>query len=185
EPDCAIPSNLEATNIQARQATLTWDAVDGANNYTVQLRAAGSSNWNTRTAPSNTGNAKPLRPNTTYEWHVRANCDDESSEYSPIVSFMTAANNRKRLENRGGTVEINSNDIQLFPNPANTLLNIKSSETITRIEVLDITGRLVMTKAKLDAGQPIQLDVSNLTDGQYSIRLQTASNLTTLKFVKQ
>ncbi|MEM6699935.1 MAG: hypothetical protein AAF599_16145, partial [Bacteroidota bacterium] len=28
EPDCAIPSNLEATNIQARQATLTWDAVD-------------------------------------------------------------------------------------------------------------------------------------------------------------
>ena len=161
EPDCAIPNNLVTTNIQARQATLNWDAVEGANNYTVQLRAAGSSNWNTRTAPSNSGNAKPLRPNTTYEWHVRANCDGESSDYSPIVNFTTAANNRKRLEDREETIEIEIYNFHLFPNPASNFLNIRSSEVITQIEVLDITGRLVITKTELDSEQLLREEDRN------------------------
>jgi len=185
EPICTIPENLASTDVQARQATLTWDVVAEANNYTVQLRAVGSSNWNTRTAPSNTGLAKPLRPNTTYEWHVRANCDGESSEYSPTSTFTTASNNRKRLENRGEEIEIIANEIELFPNPTNTLLNIQSSEEITQIQVLDITGRVVVVRRIQNSEHIIQLNVNTLNNGHYLLRVQTTTDLKTLKFVKQ
>ncbi|MEM6698237.1 MAG: fibronectin type III domain-containing protein, partial [Bacteroidota bacterium] len=179
---CETPTDLVASNIQGRQADLSWSAVDGANDYTVQLRPAGRTNWNIRTSPTNSGVAQPLRRNTTYEWRVRANCDDSSSEYSEIANFTT---NSSRVEGRG---EFIINDPPLlaivYPSPAEENVQVQSNKFIEEIKIIDLTGRTVLAAIQLD-GKQASVNIVSLTEGYYFLQVQAAGAVKTLRFVKQ
>lgn len=56
----------------------------------------------------------------------------------------------------------------IFPNPARDNFNIKSTDPITVIEILNITGEVVVDKLL-----PVnnQVDISNLAAGQYFVRI--------------
>lgn len=72
----------------------------------------------------------------------------------------------------------------LSPNPANEELTIQlpQSETGT-IEVIDVTGRVVMTEEI--AGQATQLNVSTLPDGLYTVVVHAQANSYTSRFIRQ
>jgi hypothetical protein len=80
--------------------------------------------------------------------------------------------------------------INIFPNPANDILNITSSETISEIEIVNALGQ-VAKRMEVNADNVV-CDVEDLTSGVYVVRIynnsQVERNLSTpvvRKFVKK
>ncbi|AJR04777.1 T9SS type A sorting domain-containing protein [Siansivirga zeaxanthinifaciens] len=65
-----------------------------------------------------------------------------------------------------------ANDIKLFPNPAKNTLQVKSLNTITSINIYDITGKLVFNSNKIFDGK---VDISNLNSGIYLARIEDSN----------
>ena len=89
---CATPTWLETSNITSTSATFSWDAISGAQTYSVQTRVLNGTWYNVPGSPtSNTWiTVDWFLPNTTYEWRVKTNCyNGESSYWSNPVQFTT------------------------------------------------------------------------------------------------
>ena len=84
---CETPTNLSTTNITYNSAVCNWSAVSGAQNYTLQYKAASSSTWSSASSTTLSG----LSPSTDYNWRVRTNCSSSSSDYSATQTFTTLA----------------------------------------------------------------------------------------------
>jgi len=72
-----------------------------------------------------------------------------------------------------------SNQIKLYPNPCNSILNIKFDGTIDLFEVYDMTGTQLLKVIKSNS-----IDVSSLNAGIYNIYVQCDGNEYYRKFVK-
>ena len=74
--------------------------------------------------------------------------------------------------------------VQIFPNPANDILNIQSSETtiIKSIGIYNNLGQLIMDVDKPNENKA--LNVSKLNAGNYLIKIDTEKGTNTLKFIK-
>ncbi len=83
-----VPSGLYANNVTTNSARLNWNAVQNATSYTVAFRNAGGE-WGYYEINGTYANATNLAANTTYEWTVKANNDNTSSDYAGVVSFVT------------------------------------------------------------------------------------------------
>lgn len=82
------------------------------------------------------------------------------------------------------TTPIQQTDISLFPNPTTRELNIESSILISKILILDLTGRIVFT-IRPNAGQT-QLSLDSLSNGCYFLTATLANgNTVTRKFLKE
>ena len=68
---------------------------------------------------------------------------------------------------------INNNNIEIYPNPTTNLLTIKSKEPIDKINLFDLTGKLITTTKELT------IDLSDLTSGLYimTIHLTTGQQI--------
>ena len=76
-----------------------------------------------------------------------------------------------------------SNDeVSIFPNPANHVLNLKHSNKLIfkQIEIIDLKGRVVLEK---DYNSII--DLNSLKEGLYFLRLTGDKNTITTKFIKE
>lgn len=68
----------------------------------------------------------------------------------------------------------------IFPNPTKDILNIKNEKDLTKAEIIDMTGKKVMESASKT------IDVSNLTTGQYIIKMTFEEGSTdTQKLIKK
>ncbi len=73
--------------------------------------------------------------------------------------------------------------INLYPNPAQSSITIESDQdVITKIEILDMTGRMVM---RPQSNEFTNLNISHLENGVYFVRVTTTTGMTTLRFIKQ
>jgi len=86
-PVCNPPTGLTSQSTDARRIRLSWNPVDNANSYFIQIRIKGRNNWIV-----NTGVRNPVvngqGPLNTYEFRVKSLCDnDEESAYSAIQEF--------------------------------------------------------------------------------------------------
>jgi len=97
---------------------------------------------------------------STQKWHVKL--DDVS--VIPIETVSVP-------ENPTGI------SVGIYPNPASDLINIRSTETINKISVFNLTGKMVISRdVKADF---YQLNCSILPDGLYIIRIETQNGLIT------
>ncbi len=85
-------------------------------------------------------------------------------------------------------VKLGLNDFDLsrlkyYPNPVSDMLTVHYSEVITKVEVFDLNGRLVMTR-NFDKPE-VQLDFSALSAGTYMLNIQTKDNSQFVKIVKK
>lgn len=80
--------------------------------------------------------------------------------------------------------EQSSQDITIYPNPTNNILNITSSETISEIEIVNLMGQVVR---KIDViSDNAVCDVKDLTSGVYVVRIHTEGTVVSQrKFVKK
>jgi hypothetical protein len=86
---CSLPVGMSTTNLSYTSATLVWNAVSGATNYTIQYKANSSSIWitanNGNSVATTNFNLTGLTANTAYNWRVKANCSNNTAN----VNFTT------------------------------------------------------------------------------------------------
>jgi len=83
----------------------------------------------------------------------------------------------------GNKDEIQTNGVQIYPNPTTNFINIKSENNIKNIRITDIHGRLINDFSKIDGFSKI--DISNIKNGLYFILiLFTDNSFTMVKLIK-
>ena len=87
---CGVPAGLGAASITTTGATVSWGAVTGAINYTLQYKASTATAWIiirgiTTTSRALTG----LLSGTTYSFQVLDSCSSGLSAYSTASTFTT------------------------------------------------------------------------------------------------
>jgi len=74
--------------------------------------------------------------------------------------------------------------LKIYPNPANDILNIESSLQIEELNLIDITGKKVITQTNID--KTTSLDVRRLNTGLYFIHLTDVNgSVSVSKFIKK
>lgn len=82
-----------------------------------------------------------------------------------------------------GVDSFDSASFKAYPNPVKDVLNLSYSSEISSVEVFNMLGQKVMTKA-LNVAQG-QIDMSNLTSGNYIVKVTSEGLTKTIKVVKQ
>ena len=72
------------------------------------------------------------------------------------------------------------NKVQLYPNPTQDVLNIKSDKEILNVQIIDMQGKLVKTVFAIN-----QLDIRALPKGVYVVRVETSEGIFTEKVRKE
>lgn len=83
-----------------------------------------------------------------------------------------------------GTEDFQTADFRLYPNPAREQLTVemKDASSTYQLEIYDMLGKKVYNTQIQKMGQ---IDVSNLASGTYLLKLNSNSQTTTVRFVKQ
>jgi hypothetical protein len=71
----------------------------------------------------------------------------------------------------------------LLPNPANESITITSTSIFNTVEIVSFLGQTILSQPA--NGNRLTLDVSNLTNGVYFVRIITENGASVQKFVKQ
>lgn len=108
DPDPLVsPINLTHAYLTPTSATLSWDAVEGADSYNVMI-----DDGDPVAVAGNSYNATGLTPETEYIWTVQALDSETESEWSADAKFTTPASD---LEVPGGldVVDLTRNSVTL------------------------------------------------------------------------
>jgi uncharacterized Ntn-hydrolase superfamily protein len=119
-------------------------------------------------------------PNDPY---IRLNVGQQASGTEPIDLLQDLYDS---------FLDVQENDLQnkfqLFPNPAKTEITLSkdSSVLLTSIEILDVNGKKVFDNKFQDLNRPTrQINISELSNGIYFLRLTSDLGEAILKFIKQ
>ena len=81
-----------------------------------------------------------------------------------------------------GIDEVEALQVNIYPNPASRYLNIESAEAMTEVVLYNAVGQQVVSR-HID-GTAVQLDLSQLATGTYTLRVNGADgSLTTRKVI--
>lgn len=109
---------------------------------------------------------------------IKLNSDGEI-----FVAFKDGSVGNKASVLRYGTTlsldENSLNDFDLFPNPAENILNIRTHKLVD-IQIYNSLGNLVLKNNKANS-----VDVSKLSNGIYYVNIKSDSKITVRKFVKK
>jgi hypothetical protein len=82
-----------------------------------------------------------------------------------------------------GTTGFNTANFKAYPNPVKDVLNLSSEKIITKVQVTNLLGQVILSKS-LDATQG-QIDVSNLASGTYMVKISSDDLVKTIKVIKE
>jgi bacillolysin len=76
---------------------------------------------------------------------------------------------------------------QVYPNPVQDILTVRTTNNspIEQIELLDITGKAILSKQNKTKLSEIQIDTKQIPTGQYQIGIQTSEGMVWKKIIKQ
>lgn len=92
-----------------------------------------------------------------------------------------SSNNTACIQVTRGTTGINEiaeGEVNVYPNPATTVINIDNAEG-AQVSVFDINGRMISNVESASANQTI--DASNFAKGMYIVRIANGNNVITKK----
>ena len=103
-------------------------------------------------------------------------CDSNEVVYMQNQCFL----------NNNNTVVVNSNcgassKIAMYPNPVKDMLHLKSTISISKVEIFSPSGLLVMK----DESESDVIDMNVLRSGMYFIRVYSSDGVAVMKFIKQ
>lgn len=74
-------------------------------------------------------------------------------------------------------------NIDVYPNPASNVINVRSEFTIDNLSIFDLMGRTV--KQQISSNKEFSLDVSDLSKGIYLVKLSSGDKEAVTKFIKK
>ena len=125
---------------------------------------------------------------STDDCACNVNVSDQKSLYIWVTDSCGQSVVREfsmKLLRDGNEFEDFLQSINIFPNPANNHIEVRTENTnnIKQVQVYDICGKLMQT---LDASShSMRIDVSNLAAGMYFIRAISENEAKTISFVKK
>jgi len=177
--NCALPTNLNTTNILGTSAKATWTESQCRYNYFIRISVHGLNTWTQHTiSPTNNYTFTGLSLSTTYDWQIQTNCNTSgtvNSGWTAIQTFTTAAS---RMAEEG-----NSNlAFNIYPNPADAMVTIaftSMEEGTYSIKLIDMLGRTI--KSDVDnaiiGDNAYIMNLDGIAKGVYMIVLQKGDEL--------
>jgi hypothetical protein len=185
---CGTPSGLFAAPVTGTTAKLNWTAVPGATWYQTRFKPSSSSTWSAPgTAMSNSKNIIGLMLNTSYDWQVRAVCNNSAAgPWSTIDNFTTLASK----ESVDFATETINNNVSVYPNPVRDVLTVEVTTEVaqnTVVKVFDMSGRLVkQIQANAEIGvNNIAVNLSDVSAGVYQVQVFANDKLTHISKVSK
>nr|WP_039452010.1 T9SS type A sorting domain-containing protein [Pedobacter glucosidilyticus] len=108
------------------------------------------------------------------------------TNYYLLVQYDTDGT-RKELGLRSVKVALKAKEIQIYPNPTKGSININlaGSSSYEKLELIDLTGKILLSKSISKEESIISFDMSNLASGIYQIRLSGEGKLLSKQIIKQ
>lgn len=158
-------------SVNSQDTSLTWQQTAVYDRYHLQLALDGSfANPIVDTTPlkDTTFMITPHEGNT-YFWRVRSENPAGESDWSEIWQFTTDVAGFPGIEKEPVPIEV-------FPNPANSTLTIRSEifkRKPVNIFVIDLNGKKLLQKSIPSGSTDIVLDISEINNGIYFCYIQT------------
>jgi hypothetical protein len=97
-------------------------------------------------------------------------------------NFVQLFNDFNKAPNNNGNEEIDATEVSVYPNPSKGLFNVDlGSITMADISVLDITGKIIISKKGISNREI--LDLTSSAKGIYFLQIETSNRLITKKLV--
>ena len=104
----------------------------------------------------------------------------ESADLASVEAYINGeAVNAEVIGSRVSEVAVD-----VFPNPANDVINVIVSENAS-LELMDLSGKMISAQSVANAYQKYEVSTSNLANGIYVLKVNTASGVTMKKVVVQ
>ncbi|WP_343623043.1 T9SS type A sorting domain-containing protein [Flavobacterium lindanitolerans] len=132
---------------------ILWNEKNQANSYNI------NEDWGIGFKKDLFGNTEAISTNTII------------IDSAPIL--LVQDNNQERSSSKS-KIEIQNENITVFPNPAENFLNILSLE-ILEGHLFDLTGKLIIKNIQLNEGIN-RIDIKNIVNGVYILRAVNAQN---------
>ncbi|MCF6132079.1 T9SS type A sorting domain-containing protein [Flavobacterium wongokense] len=88
-----------------------------------------------------------------------------------------------RLTGTLATGDFDSSNFSYYPNPVKNILNLSYNQEISNVEIFNLLGQKVMTNAV--NANTAQIDMSNLSNGAYMVKVTSNNQVKTIKVIKQ
>lgn len=128
------------------------------------------------------------RQNSCAELEILADVDDEVNEESDESQTVESDSDideeliDQQIIDEDQTSWLD--EIILFPNPANTYVNVKTPRELDRVDVVGASGIVLITETNVGAGTT-RIDLEPLVDGFYFLQCYSGSTIETKKLVKK
>lgn len=147
-----------------------------------------SGNWLLEPNGSTTLRAESAESGLEYTWYKNGVMQDGHSEtftvtdeydHENIDIMLTAANGNGCPDSNWVTItfanigieEADAFDVNIYPNPASRIVNLRTAEAISTVSVYNAIGQQVMLRQ--GNGNTMQIDLYNLANGHYTMRIVT------------
>ncbi len=100
-------------------------------------------------------------------------------DWNPAIITNTTFNVNAYL----GLGDVKANEVSVYPNPFEANVILTSAKRMDNISVLDITGKVIFNE-KVD-GFSKNLDLSNVSQGTYLVRISSGSEVSIVRIVKK
>lgn len=165
--------------------TTPWEADDKVE---VLVCSTGTTNWtvlntfNDTNQPSFTGNNYEYNLNVYAGQNIKIafRAVEGTTNGSADIEFSI---DNLQVTNLLKTESFDLTGFSVYPNPVKDILNLNYTKDISNVSIHNLLGQEVMTKS-INASQS-KIDMSNLTNGTYLVKVTVDGLVKTLKVVKQ
>lgn len=178
---CRAP-NLQVDHIEANRAVVYWSAMPTAFEYEYEVSQSPTPMGKGTAIEKTNFYVFPLKDGQMYYFHVRSNCNDQGfrsqSEWT-TTSFST-------FPTSIGSTKGNTFTLSVHPNPLKNNVTVTIGGTVAanaHVMITNVSGQVVY--ATDVAGNTINIDMSNVPAGIYTMKYTDEHRNETIKLTKQ
>jgi hypothetical protein len=179
---CAKPKKLQAQNITATTADLSWNKVPGAAKYKLQYKMSTAAKWSSVTTTNTSFHLTGLVANTAYNWKVQTYCAADGSNKSSFAqsSFTTTVS----------LIAFANNEVRIIPNPGKGIFMIQLNSVFpgeTIVHINDEFGKNILSteRSTFKGSNEFSVDISRFANGIYFVEIIQGDKKFVQRIVKE
>ncbi|MEP0266354.1 S8 family serine peptidase [Dokdonia sp.] len=178
------------SNLENGEGFSLQSSTNGGSSFTIEDSWLLGSNFSNNGSRENgvVTISGPFSNTTQLKLQHSANRNNERTYFDDVIIEGCSSNETSSIIASSNVVNYNSNieldyimdDIMVYPNPVNQILNIDNLPIQSTMRLMNISGQLLM-----DASGKSQLDMSRFKTGVYILYIQAEGKTKVIKVVKQ